>query len=159
MVAVATAGGEDLLRGWAGGRAVAGGARRSITVSTVDGGLRFAFYGRMSTDDFQDRATSRRWQRDGAVAAIADPVRGFDAIVVGEYERAFAGRQLLDLLPIQEQYGVQLWLPETHGRVDRHDPGHEALILLLGADSSEPHAWRMLVPGLARSRVGVGHCW
>ena len=126
-MAVAIARGEDLLRGWAGGRAVTGGARCSITVGTVDGGLRFAFYGRMSTDDFQDRATSRRWQRDVAVdlvagqgrivveffdvgcsrrrswrgrpraaallAAIAGPDRGFDAIVVGEYERAFAGRQ------------------------------------------------------------------
>ena len=89
MVAVAIARGEDLLRGWAGGRAVTGGARCSITVGTVDGGLRFAFYGRMSTDDFQDRATSRRWQRDVAV----DLVAGQGRIVVGEYERAFAGRQ------------------------------------------------------------------
>ena len=62
---------------------------------------------------------------------LADPNCGFDAIVVGEYERAFAGRRLLDLLPILEQHGMQDWLPETHGRVDRHNPAHEALIMLL----------------------------
>jgi hypothetical protein len=32
------------------------------------GGLRFAFYGRMSTDDFQDLASSRQWQRTVRVA-------------------------------------------------------------------------------------------
>jgi hypothetical protein len=31
---------------------------------------------------------------------MADPGRGFDAIVVGEYERAFTGHQLTDLLPL-----------------------------------------------------------
>jgi hypothetical protein len=80
--------------------------------------LRFAFYGRVSTADFQERDSSRRWQRDVAddlvdgngrilveffdadrsrrlpwrnrpqpallLAAIADPGRDFDAIVVGE---------------------------------------------------------------------------
>ncbi|MGW0504070.1 hypothetical protein [Micromonospora sp. NPDC003241] len=81
-------------------------------------GLRFAFYGRMSTVEHQDRVTSRHWQRDCAtelvdghgmivteyfdvgcsrrrswrqrpraaalLAALDDPDRGFDAIVVGE---------------------------------------------------------------------------
>jgi hypothetical protein len=46
------------------------------------------------------------------LAGVADRDRGFDGIVVGEYERAFAGRQLLDRLPILEEHGVQLWLPE-----------------------------------------------
>jgi site-specific DNA recombinase len=104
--------------------------------------LRFAFYGRVSTADFQERDSSRRWQRDVAddlidghgrisaeffdadrsrrlpwrdrpqaallLAAIADPGRDFDAIVVGEYERAFYGDQVLSLLPLFEAYGVQL---------------------------------------------------
>jgi hypothetical protein len=89
----------------------------------VRGRLRFAFYGRVSTEDHQDPVTSRARQRDqaGALvaghgrivaeyfdtgqsrtpswarrpqaaalpAAMADPDRGFDAIVIGEYERAF----------------------------------------------------------------------
>ena len=37
------------------------------------------------------------------LAAVADPGRGFDAIVVGEYERAFYGDQLLPLLPVLER--------------------------------------------------------
>ena len=36
------------------------------------------------------------WFRYPGSAAVADPARGFDAIVVGEYERAFAGGQLLE---------------------------------------------------------------
>ena len=63
-----------------------------------------------------------------------------------EYERAFAGRQLRDLLPILEEHGTQLWLPETHGRVDRHDPAHEALIMLLGAQSRRETLLRGLRP-------------
>ncbi|MFJ8582114.1 hypothetical protein [Micromonospora sp. NPDC093277] len=34
-------------------------------------GIRFAFYGRMSTVDFQDRASSCRWQRNYADDLIA----------------------------------------------------------------------------------------
>jgi len=47
------------------------------------GGLRFAFYGRVSTEDWQDPVTSRARQWD-QVAALADPDRGWDAIVIGE---------------------------------------------------------------------------
>ncbi|GAA2362389.1 hypothetical protein GCM10009854_47550 [Saccharopolyspora halophila] len=42
-------------------------------------GLRFAFYGRMSTREAQDRETSLRWQREVAEEAIAG--RG---VIVGE---------------------------------------------------------------------------
>jgi hypothetical protein len=51
------------------------------------GGLRFAFYGRVSTEDWQDPVTSRARQRDQAaalVAVLADQHRGWDAIVIGE---------------------------------------------------------------------------
>ncbi|MFK3978754.1 recombinase family protein [Micromonospora sp. NPDC050397] len=115
-------------------------------------GIRFAFYGRMSTREFQDRLSSARWQRDFAeevidgrgvivaeffdvgvsrqvpwprrpqaarlLSALADPGRGFDAVVVGEFERAFYGNQLRDLAPLFKLYGVQLWLPELNGPVD-----------------------------------------
>ena len=79
--------GGDALETWAertGRRRAAGHDR---------GALRFAFYGRVSTEDWQDPVTSRVRQRDQAgalvVAALADPDRGWDAIVIGEYERAF----------------------------------------------------------------------
>jgi len=109
--------GVDGLVAWAEGtgRRRAGGA--------VRGGLRFVFYGRVSTEDWQDPVTSRARQREQAgalvrghgrvvaeffdagqsrtvawgrrpqaaalVARLTDPGRGWDAVVIGEYERAF----------------------------------------------------------------------
>jgi site-specific DNA recombinase len=114
----APAAGGDRLLAWAArsGRPQAGGP--------VRGGLRFVFYGRVPTEDWQDPVTSRARQREQAAALarghgvvvaelfdagqsrtvawgrrpqaaalaarLADPGRGWDAIVVGEYERSTA---------------------------------------------------------------------
>ncbi|NUT54307.1 MAG: hypothetical protein HOV94_44505 [Saccharothrix sp.] len=78
------------------------------------------------------------------IAANAD---GVDAVVVGEYERAFLdGGQVRELQAVLEQFGVQLWLPEAEGPVDFDNPAHEALLALL--------AKRSLTEGL-RSRHRV----
>jgi site-specific DNA recombinase len=80
--------------------------------------LRFVFYGRVSTEDWQDPVTSRARQREQAealVALLADPGRDWDAIVIGEYERAFYGSQYAAMAPLFEHYGVQLWMPEAGG--------------------------------------------
>ncbi|MET7990779.1 hypothetical protein ABZU76_07690 [Amycolatopsis sp. NPDC005232] len=45
------------------------GSRRR-TRSAVASGLRFAFYGRMSTTEFQVRGTSLGWQREVAEETI-----------------------------------------------------------------------------------------
>ena len=167
MTAAMQTDGRDLLLGWIEGSHR--DARRRTRRSQPESGLRFAFYGRISTQDLQDRLSSSRWQRDVAqdliagrgrivaeyfdvsysrrlpwterpqatalLAAIADAHRGFDAVVVGELERAFYGNQLAQIAPVFERYGVQLWLPEVDGPVDRHDPTHQALMLLLGVHS------------------------
>ena len=112
----APAAGGDGLVAWA---ARSGGPRAK---GPARGGVRFVFYGRVSTEDWQDPVTSRARQREQAealvrghgqvvaeffdagqsrtvawgrrpraaalVAQLADPGRGWDAIVVGEYERA-----------------------------------------------------------------------
>jgi site-specific DNA recombinase len=112
--------------------------------------LRFAFYGRVSTEDWQDPVSSlarqlaqaealvrghgrivarfsdvgesrtvawgRRPQAAAIIAALADPDRGWDALVVGEYERAFYGSQYAMVAPLLQHYGVQLWMPEAGGR-------------------------------------------
>jgi site-specific DNA recombinase len=130
------------------------------------GGLRFAFYGRVSTEDWQDPVTSRARQREQAAAlvrghgtvvaeffdvgqsrvlawgrrpqaaalaaALADPGRGWDAIVIGEYERAFYGAQYASMAPLFEHYGVQLWLPEAGGRVDYASEHDEQAMTVLG---------------------------
>jgi site-specific DNA recombinase len=91
--------------------------------------------------EYFDAGYSRRlpWaDRPEAAAllnALAHPDREFDAIVVGEYERAFFGDQLQHLLPLFQQHGVQLWLPETDGPLDLTDPAHRALLLMLAAQS------------------------
>ncbi|MFI6992175.1 hypothetical protein ACI2LC_10985 [Nonomuraea wenchangensis] len=46
---------------------------------------------------------------------MADPDRASEAIVVGEYERAFYANQFSLMAPLFEHYGVQLWLPEAGG--------------------------------------------
>jgi len=133
------------------------------------GGLRFAFYGRVSTEDWQDPVTSRARQRQQAgglvaghgkivaeffdsgqsrmlpwarrpqaaalVAALADPDRGWDAVVIGEYERAFYGSQYAAMAPLFEHYGVSLWAPEVGGRIDYHAEDHEQTMLALGLSS------------------------
>jgi site-specific DNA recombinase len=155
-------GGGDVLASWAeslSGRAGKRGRRR----------LRFAFYGRVSTEDWQDPVTSRarqlqqaamlvaghgtivaeffdsgqsrtlpwprRPQAAALVAALADPDRGWDAIVIGEYERAFYASQYASMAPLFEHYGISLWMPEVGGRVDWHAEDHEQTMLALGLSS------------------------
>jgi len=133
------------------------------------GGLRFAFYGQVSTEDYQDPVTSqarqlgqagalvaghgqivahffdsgqsrtlawaRRPQAAALVAELADPDRGWDAVVIGEYERAFCGSQYASIAPLFEHYGIQLWTPEVGGRIDFGAEGHEQMMLALGLQS------------------------
>ena len=44
-------------------------------------------------------AWARRPQAAALVAALADPDRGWDAVVIGEYERAFYGSQYASMAP------------------------------------------------------------
>jgi DNA invertase Pin-like site-specific DNA recombinase len=164
---------SDLLGTWAATRT----QRVRHYGRVVEAGLRFAFYGRVSTEDYQDPVTSRRWQFDFAaelvagrgrivatffdvgysrevawrdrpeaarlLAAIVDPDRGFDAIVVGEFARAFHGGQAACLAPLLREHDVSLWLPEVDGSVDLDSPIHQALLLMLGAQAKQEvqRAW------------------
>ena len=80
----------------------------------------------------RDGESSRRPQAAALLAALADPDRGWDAIVIGEYERAFYGEQYGSMAPLFEHYGVQLWMPEVGGRVDFGTEDHEETMLALG---------------------------
>jgi DNA invertase Pin-like site-specific DNA recombinase len=136
----------------------------------AQGNLRFAFYGRMSTSEYQYSATSRAWQLNSATSvtaghgaivaeyfdtacsrrtswnerpqasallrAAAAPDRAFDAVVIGEFERGFHGGQLPEIAAALAAHGVELWMPETRGPVDLDSPTHQALMLLLGHQSS-----------------------
>ena len=155
--------GGDVLLAWAGRT-----GRRQVA-EPCRGGLRFAFYGRVLTEDHQDPVTSRVRQRDQAgalvaghgrivaeffdvgesrvlawarrpqaaalVAQLADTGRGWDAVVIGEYERAFYGGQYASMAPLLEHYGIELWTPEAGGRVDFHAEDHEQMMMALGLQS------------------------
>src|SRR5438270_911705 len=54
---------------------------------------------------------SRRPRAAELLAALADPHRGFDAVVIGEPQRAFYGNQYGLTMPVFTHYGVQLWVP------------------------------------------------
>lgn len=61
-------------------------------------------------------AWNDRPQAARLLAAIIDPDRGFEAIVVGEFARAFYGSQATHLAPLLREHRVELWLPETTHR-------------------------------------------
>jgi site-specific DNA recombinase len=170
-MATAREGTREVTRAAGGEGLVAWAARsgRPQARGPVRGGLRFVFYGRVSTEDWQDPVTSRVRQREQAemlvrghgqvvaeffaagqsrtvawgrrpeaarmVAQLANPDRGWDAIVVGEYERAFYGSQYAAMAPLFEHYGVQLWMPEAGGRVDYASEHDEQTMTMLGLSS------------------------
>jgi site-specific DNA recombinase len=91
--------------------------------------------------EFFDAGCSRRlpWSsRPEAAALLAElpsAERRFDAVVIGEYERAFSGDQFARVSALLRCFGVQVWLPEAGGPVDLDDPMHGVLMTVLGAQS------------------------
>lgn len=131
---------------------------------------RFAFYGRVSTEDQQDPASSKQWQMHRSLQLIepvgglvvteffdigqsrslpwkrrpeaarllgelARPDRGFDAVVIGEPQRAFYGNQFGLTFPVFTHYGVALWVPEVGGAVDPGSEAHDLVMTLFGGMS------------------------
>jgi hypothetical protein len=66
------------------------------------------------------------------LAEAADPDRRFDAVVIGEFERAFTAWQARSVIAELNAYGVSVWLPELDGPVDLTDATHRAVLHLLG---------------------------
>jgi site-specific DNA recombinase len=132
--------------------------------------IRFASWGRVSTEDRQDPESSRNWQRARAsgliephggqivteffdidksrsippqrrpeaarlLTALADPHRGFDAVVVGEPQRAFYGNQFGNTFPLFAHYGVPLWVPEVGGPIDPDNEAHDLIMSVFGGVS------------------------
>jgi site-specific DNA recombinase len=70
---------------------------------------------------------ARRPQAAALVATLADPDRGWDAIVIGEYEGAFYASQYASMVPLFQHYGVSLWLPEVmHPPRPKAGPGDDS---------------------------------
>ncbi|WP_436788922.1 recombinase family protein [Yinghuangia sp. YIM S10712] len=131
---------------------------------------RFAFAGRVSTEDQQDPVASRNWQLNRAQAliepvggivvaeyfdiahtralpwkrrprsaalleALKDPNRGFDAVVIGEPQRAFYGNQFGLTYPVFVHYGVEMWVPEVGGPIDPESEAHDLVMSVFGGMS------------------------
>jgi len=75
------------LLAWAATSLPSSASGRGRATSRV--GVRFAFYGRVSTEGFQDRSSSRRWQRDSAMELI----RGRGRIVAEYFDVGCTRRQ------------------------------------------------------------------
>lgn len=153
-------------------------------------GIRFAFYGRMSTEDYQDPISSERWQLDCAeeliagrgtvvarffdvghsrvlvwgrrpqaavlLAALADPDRGWEAIVIGEFERAFYDGQFEAMAAVFAAHGVPIWVPELDGPFDPANPFHMPLLKMLAVHSKrEVQRARHRVKASMRAQVSV----
>jgi site-specific DNA recombinase len=104
-------------------------------------------------------AWARRPQAAALVAQLTDPDRGWDAIVMGEYERAFYGGQYATMKPLFEHYGVQLWMPEVGGRVDFAAEDHEETMLVLGYQSKREITRTKIRVLNARAERGVLLSW
>ena len=110
--------GAQKMLGWFGGFGFAGTMGFFTGAMHIPAPLAFLAIAAEFFDTGQSRALpwARRPQAAALVAQLADPDRGWNAIVVGEYERAFYGSQYALMAPLFEHYGVQLWMPETGGR-------------------------------------------
>ena len=64
--------------------------------------------------------------------ALADPGRGFDAVVIGEPQRAFYGNQYSLVMPVFAHYGVELWVPEVGGPIDPDSEAHDLIMSVFG---------------------------
>jgi DNA invertase Pin-like site-specific DNA recombinase len=95
----------------------------------------------MIVAEFFDVGCSRQvpWERRSEAAALLEQVRSadrlFDAVVVGEFERAFTDRQFEHVALVLQPFGVGVWLPEAGGPVELDDPAHRVLMGVLAAQS------------------------
>ncbi|CCH33022.1 recombinase family protein [Actinosynnema sp. NPDC047251] len=98
-------------------------------------------FGGVVTEEFFDIGQSRSvpWDRRDAaselLAALKNPYRGWNAVVVGEGTRCWFGNQFSLIAPRFEAYGVDLWVPELGGKYDPRNPSHKMLMSVLGGMS------------------------
>lgn len=77
----------------------------------------------------------RRPRAAALLAALADTHRGFDAVVIGEPQRAFYGSQFGNTFPLFVHYGVPLWVPEVGSPIDPDNEAHDLIMSVFGGMS------------------------
>ena len=83
---------------------------------------------------------SRRPEATRLLGDCARQDRGFDALVIGEPQHAFAGTQYGLTAPILWHHRVELWVPEVGGRVDPESEAHDLVMSLFGGLSKAERA-------------------
>lgn len=74
----------------------------------------------------------RRPQASRLLQEMANPERAFDAVVIGEPQRAFFGNQFGNTWPLFEHHGVALWLPEMGGAFNPRSEAHDLMMNVFG---------------------------
>jgi site-specific DNA recombinase len=103
-------------------------------------------HGGVIVEEFFDVGYSRAlpWKRrpeaSRLLASFRWPERGFEAVVIGEPQRAFYGAQFALTFPLFEHYGIELWVPEVGGQVDPGSEAHDLLMTLFGGMSKGERA-------------------
>jgi site-specific DNA recombinase len=77
----------------------------------------------------------RRPAASRLLAALRDPNRGFDNVVIGEPHRAFYGNQYSLTIPVFAHFGVRLWVPEVGGPIDPDNEAHDLVMSVFGGMS------------------------
>jgi DNA invertase Pin-like site-specific DNA recombinase len=114
--------------------------QRSIAAALIES------HGGHIAAEYLDVGVSRSlpWsRRPEAARLLADCARsdcGFDAIVIGEPQRAFASSQYGLTAPLLWHHGVELWVPEVGGRVDPDSEAHDLVMSLFGGLSKAERA-------------------
>ena len=89
---------------------------------------------RLTRDAWRSDELSERLETD-VLETFRDPNRGFDAVVIGEPQRAFYGNQFGLTFPVFVHYGIGLWVPEVGGAVDPGSEAHDLVMSLYGGMS------------------------
>ncbi len=121
--------------------------QRDDAVRVIDG------HGRIVVELFDvGYSRSLPWHHRPQAAALlraaARPDRPFDAAAIGEFERAFAGKQAKSVIAQLHAYGVQVWLAEFDGRSISPIP---PIKRYSGCSGSSPHG-KCFAPGGAPPR-------
>jgi site-specific DNA recombinase len=74
----------------------------------------------------------RRPEAAALLEAVRDPNRDFDAVVIGEPQRAFHGAQFANTFPWLTHFGVTLWVPEVGGEIDPDSEVQDLMMTIFG---------------------------
>src|SRR6266545_6333952 len=124
-------------------------ARASQVIEPVQGQIVAEYF-----DIGQSRSLpwKRRPEASRLLDTFSNSARGFEAVVIGEPQRAFYGNQFGLTFPVFTHYGVELWVPEVGGAIDPGSEAHDLVMMLFGSMSKSE---RMRVKTRVRAAMGA----